>query len=146
MLGSISVFSLRWRDLLGATSGAPAIAPPRPTSAASAASKENRKTNKKHAKTTQHLVLAAFSDTGDQARHFEQMTLFIGCLSRSVNNSEHDIIFYLLCSLCVLYEDDSSFVLEEKKDRARVCGVCACIIETEERSAKECVRASPLLI
>ena len=32
-----------------------------------------------------------------------------------------DIIFYLLCSLCVLYEDDSSFVLEEKKDRARVC-------------------------
>jgi hypothetical protein len=57
-----------------------------------------------------------------------------------------DIIFYLLCSLCVLYEDDSSFVLEEKKDRARVCGVCACIIETEERSAKECVRASPLLI
>ena len=56
-----------------------------------------------------------------------------------------DIIFYLLCSLCVLYEDDSSFVLEEK-GRARVCGVCACIIETEERGAKECVRASPLLI
>ena len=51
-----------------------------------------------------------------------------------------------MLSLCVLYEDDSSFVLEEKKDRARVCGVCACIIETEERSAKECVRASPLLI
>jgi len=32
----------------------------------------------------------------------------------------------------------------KKKGRARVCGVCACI-ETE-RSAKECVRASPLLI
>ena len=57
-----------------------------------------------------------------------------------------DIIFYLLYSLCVLYEDDSSFVLEEKKGRALVCGVCACIIETEERGVKECVRASPLLI
>jgi hypothetical protein len=54
-----------------------------------------------------------------------------------------DIIFYLLCSLCDLYEDDSSFVLEEKKGRARVC-LCVCI-ETEERGAKECVRASPLL-
>ena len=48
-----------------------------------------------------------------------------------------DIIFYLLCSLCDLYEDDSSFVLEEKGSCARVW--CLCVYR--DRTQCEGVRA-----
>ena len=49
-----------------------------------------------------------------------------------------DIIFYLLCSLCVLYEDDSSFVLEEKGSCARVW--CLCVYYRGRRTRCEGVR------
>ena len=54
--------------------------------------------------------------------------------------------FFICCALSASFMKITLRSFSKKKGRARVCGVCACIIEAEERGAKECVRASPLLI